>query len=402
MACAGVSFSAQAAETPSFATLLGNAQSVAPQLLGQAAETRAARADAQQARAWINPTLSATAENLGGSQPGAASRREDTYSLTQVFEIGGKRAARIAVEQNRSLAADARERQVRISFATQLAVLYAGAEAAQMRRQIAEAELARAQDDLRAGQALVEAGREAQLRVSLATASVASAQAALESAAANATEALERLSAFVGAPAPFTRIDHPLLTRLAATYPAQGWTAEQSPALTVASAERDAVRSQLAFEQKRWYPDIGVSVGVRKFAGTSENAATIGLSASIPLFDRNRAGISAARERAASADYRVDAARLDANASHRAALAQVAASDKRLAAAEAAEAAAAEAYRLGRIGYDAGKASLPELLAIRRALSDAQTLTVDARLARVQSLATLSMAEGRLVFGEAQ
>jgi cobalt-zinc-cadmium efflux system outer membrane protein len=271
-----------------------------------------------------------------------------------------------------------------------------------MRRQIAEAELARAQDDLRAGQALVEAGREAQLRVSLATASVASAQAALESAAANATEALERLSAFVGAPAPFTRIDHPLLTRLAATYPAQGWTAEQSPALTVASAERDAVRSQLAFEQKRWYPDIGVSVGVRKFAGTSENAATIGLSASIPLFDRNRAGISAARERAASADYRVDAARLDANASHRAALAQVAASDKRLAAAEAAEAAAAEAYRLGRIGYDAGKASLPELLAIRRALSDAQTLTVDARLARVQSLATLSMAEGRLVFGEAQ
>jgi cobalt-zinc-cadmium efflux system outer membrane protein len=54
------------------------------------------------------------------------------------------------------------------------------------------------------------------------------------------------------------------------------------------------------------------------------------------------------------------------------------------------------------VGYDAGKTPLLELLAIRRALAEAQALTIDARLARVRALATLSMAEGRLVFGEAQ
>jgi cobalt-zinc-cadmium efflux system outer membrane protein len=98
---------------------------------------------------------------------------------------------------------------------------------------------------------------------------------------------------------------------------------------------------------------------------------------------------------------RVEAARLDAVASRRAALAQVAASEQRLKATEEGEAAAQDAYRLGRIGYDAGKTALLELLAIRRALSEAQTLTIDARLARVRALTALSMAEGRLVFGEA-
>ena len=79
---------------------------------------------------------------------------------------------------------------------------------------------------------------------------------------------------------------------------------------------------------------------------------------------------------------------------------QVLASVPRLLAAEQGEAAAIEAYRLGRVGYDAGKTPLVELLAIRRALSEAKSLTIEARLDRVRALATLSTAEGRIAFGE--
>jgi len=154
-------------------------------------------------------------------------------------------------------------------------------------------------------------------------------------------------------------------------------------------------------EQKRWIPDVGVSVGMRRFGWTNDKAATIGVSASIPLFDRNRNGVEAARERAAGAAMRVEAARLDAVASRRSALAQVTAAEQRLKATEEGETAALEAYRLGRVGYDAGKTPLLELLAIRRALSEAQERTIDARLARIRALATLSLAEGRLVFKEA-
>ncbi len=62
--------------------------------------------------------------------------------------------------------------------------------------------------------------------------------------------------------------------------------------------------------------------------------------------------------------------------------------------------AAAEAYRLGRIGYDAGKTSLLELLVLRRSLTDAKLLTIDARLAKVRALATLARIDGRFAFGD--
>lgn len=179
------------------------------------------------------------------------------------------------------------------------------------------------------------------------------------------------------------------------------WTPASAPALASAAAERDVFSAQVRLEQKRGMPDIGVSVGMRRFGWSSEKAATIGVSASIPLFDRNQAGVEAARERAAGAALRVEAARLEAAALHRSSIAQVQASDKRLQAALQGELAAADAYRLGRVGYDAGKTALLELLAIRRAWSDATALTIEARLGRVRALATLSLAEGRNVFGEA-
>jgi cobalt-zinc-cadmium efflux system outer membrane protein len=391
----------QAAQTPSFAALLQQSQANAPLLLEQAANRRAASADASQASAWLNPTLSATAENLGAPQSGGVSQRQDTYAITQVFEIGGKRSARIEAEQRKATATGARERQARLAFTGELAVAYATAEAMQQRKAVADAELARANDDLRAAQALVRAGREAELRLAQARASAAAAQAAVQSTSADATETLERLSALAGSAEPFTRIDHPFMVSVATPRPQTDWIPAQSPALASASAERDAVVAQIKVEEQRWVPDLGVTIGVRKFGWTSEKAATIGLSATIPLFDRNKAGIDAAKERASSAAMRLEATRLESVALHRSALAQVQASERRLEAAEEGEIAATEAYRLGRIGYDAGKTPLLELLAIRRALSEAQALTIDARLSRVRALATLSLAEGRNVFGVA-
>lgn len=388
------------AETPSYGALLERAQADAPRMLEQAANVRATEAEARQATAWLNPTLNATYENLGAPTSGGVSQRQDTYAVTQVFELGGKRAARIHAQQGRASAAGARALEASLGFAAELAIAYASAEAMQERRAIAKAELERGNDDLRAAQALVTAGREAALRLAQAKASVAAAQAALQAASANLTEALEHLSALAGVREPFTGIDIPFLATIRPLPTAADWSPEQAPSLAAAAAEHSALAAQVKVEQKRWLPDVGVSLGMRKFGWTGEKAATVGISANIPLFDRNRSGIDAARERATSAAFRVEAARLDIIAARRSALAQVAASEQRVIAAEEGEEAALDAYRLGRIGYDAGKTALVELLAIRRVLAEAQALTIDARLARVRALANLSLAEGRLVFGE--
>ena len=387
-----------AADTPSFGALLQQAQVDAPQLLEQAANVRAAAADVRQAQAWINPTLNVAAENIGVDQ-GGVSQRENTYSVTQVFGIGGKRGARIEAGQRRTLAANALERQTRVGFASELAVAYATAEAMQQRQEVAQAEFARANDDLRAAEALVKAGREAALRLAQARASAAAADAAVQSASAASTAAFARLSALVGAAEPYTRIVHPFL---ATTAPpgATSWSPMDTPALATAAAERDALAAEVRVEEKRWLPDIGLTVGMRKYGYTDAKAATVGVSVSIPLFDRNHGGIDAARERATSAAMRMETVRLEAIAAYRATVAQVAASERRLLAAEQGETAAAEAYRLGRIGYDAGKTPLLEVLAIRRQLSEATERTIEARLDRVRALATLSQAEGRTAFGE--
>lgn len=383
---------------PSFVKMLAQTKGQAPKLLEQAANTRAAQADVRQASAWLNPTFNATAENIGAPLSGGQSQRQDTYAVTQVFEMGGKRAARIDAERGKSSQAQVRERYSYLLFASELALAYATAEAMQQRKEVADAELNRATDDLRATQALVKAGRETELRVMQAQASVASARANAQLAAADTSEALERLSALAGAKESYSTITHPFLSAIAPLSIADQWTPESSPAFNTAITDRAAVEAQVRLEEKRWMPDIGLTVGVRKFGWNNDNAMTIGITANIPLFDRNQSGIDAARERANSAVMRVEAARRDAVANHRSALSQFSASETRLLASEQSETAAMEAYRLGRIGYEAGKTTLPELLAIRRASSEAKTLVIDARLARVRALLALSVAQGRLVF----
>jgi cobalt-zinc-cadmium efflux system outer membrane protein len=206
---------------------------------------------------------------------GGQNQRQDTYVITQTFEIGGKRDARIQAEQLKSAAVGTRARQTRIAYANELAITYATAEAMQQRKEVADAELVRAEDDLRAAQALVKAGREAELRLAQARASVAAAQASVQSASADATEALERLSALVGVTEPFKRIDHPFLASAGVPRQARVWSSDATPAVASAIAERDALTAQVSVEEKRWLPDIGVSVGIRKFGWSSEKAATI-------------------------------------------------------------------------------------------------------------------------------
>ena len=397
---AAITPAAVAAGAPSYGDLLRQALANAPALQEQAASVQAAGAEARQARALPNPSFSALAENLRAPQNNGESQRQDSFTVTQAFETGGKRGARIEAGERGLAAAEARERQTRVTFAANLAVAYATAEAAQQRKALTADELARANDDLRAARALVQAGKEAALRVAQASASVAAAQAGEQAAAADAIEALERLSALAGTTETYTVIDKPFLTGAGAYRRSSGSAPGDAPAVARAAAERDALASQARFEEKRWMPDIGVTAGTRSYGWTGGNGLIVGVTMAIPLFDRNEGNIEAARQRAVAADARLQTARLEATANKRSALAQVTAAGQRVEASMQGETAAAEAYRLGRIGYEGGKTSLFELLAIRRSLAEAKALTIDARLARVRALAALSVADGQIAFGE--
>ncbi|MDF0546356.1 TolC family protein [Sphingobium sp. H39-3-25] len=398
---AGFAAPVSADPAPPYNELLRRSLDQAPALLEQAAKIRAASQDARQARALPNPIAGVEFENIGGSTaPGSSTQPQTTFTLTQPFEIGGKRSARIAAGKAGIAAAEAEGRLVQVDYAARLAIAYATAEATQQRLQLAEDDLVRANEDLRAAGALVQAGKEADLRLAQARASLSAATAVREGAIADLTEALANLSALAGVAEPYSSVDSSFLVSEALSGPVAGPMLDQSPAVAVAKAERDAMAAQMRVEQVKPVPDIGLMGGLRRFGGTGDTSVVVGVTASIPIFNRNGGGIAAAKERQGAAEQRLAGAMLDADAARRTALARVTASQGRLRAAGDGEVAAAEAYRLGRIGYEAGKTSLLELLVLRRSLTDARALTIDARLARISALAALARIDGRIAFGD--
>lgn len=386
---------------PPYIELLRQAQTTSPRLAEARAEIARATGLAQQAGARPNPTLGVEIENFSGSGPYKGSNlAETTASLEQTLELGGKRGARVEAGRAEVEAARRRAAEASAVFAYDLAAAYAGAEAAERRVQFATEALALAEEDARVATALVEAGREADLRRVQAMAAVQAARAGLEEAKAARATAFGGLTALAGAPAPLSSIPSSLLAQADRELTISSPDPLTSPGYLAAQAEREAAARRIRVERTRATPDLSVSVGVRRFQEDDTTAMVAGVSAPFPLFDRNRGNIGAAQAELSAAEARLEAARLDAEADARAGVARIAATDSRLVAAREGERTAEEAYRLTRIGYEGGKLALVELLGARRALADARAQTLDAALERLSAQAALARLQGRAPFGE--
>lgn len=388
-----------AAPAPPFSDLLMQSETTAPRLLEAAAEIEAAAGHARQSKAWPNPELGVEVEDFAGSGVyHGSSQAQTTLSLSEPLELGGQRSARVQAGRAELTAASARGQRARADFIYDLTLAYAMAEVAQSRAVLLAEDLDRAQEDVRQARALVDAGKEGELRAVQAEAAAAGARADLEAARADALETLGRLSSLVGVKEAFTSIGSSLLVRVSGVAPVPERRA-LAPGVLVARSEFDSAERRVQVERKQALPKLSLSVGVRRFAGDDTSAMVGGVSVSLPVFDWNRGAIAAAGAERAAAHARLLAADLDAEAGWRTAVAQQAAAEARLTAAGHGEGAAREAYRLARIGYEAGRSPLLELLSTRRALTDAELRSLEARLARVRAEASLARLAGRVPFG---
>jgi cobalt-zinc-cadmium efflux system outer membrane protein len=407
--CAGLWSFGAAAQTPpheeiapAFPELFRQAEQAAPRLRALEADVDAARGRARQASAWPNPFLGVDIEDVSGS--GAyrgSSRSQTTVSLSEPLEIAGQRGARKAAGAAGVRSAESQRLLARLDFAYDLAVAYAQAEAAQIRVTVLTEGLGRAQEDLRSARAMVNAGKEADLRAVQADAAAAAAQADLDGAHADSIGALARLSSLAGSDRTFTGVTESLLR---GTTPPPGALAigelQDTPAVRAAMAERDVAEKRLIVERKRAIPTPAISVGTRKYNAEDAHAWVFGISVPLPLLNLNRGEIAAASAELRAAEARESATRLEVQAEARGAVAQLQAADSRRLAADQAETAAREAYRLARIAYEAGRSPLMELLTSRRVLSESQSRALDARVARVAAQAALARLAGQTPFVE--
>ena len=167
-------------------------------------------------------------------------------------------------------------------------------------------------------------------------------------------------------------------------------------------AELDTASRLVTVEQRRARPDVTAAVGMRRYRETDDEAFTVGIELTVPLFDRNRGGIRAAYAEQRAAEARLIAQKQAVQAERLGAEAALAASNSRTRAADSGVAAAEEAYRLSRIGFEAGRISQLELRSTRTALIASRNAAVDARIARVLAEIDLARLEGRAPFGESK
>ncbi|MBA4226058.1 MAG: transporter [Hyphomonas sp.] len=386
---------AWAEPAPPFAQLVEQIEQ-APASREAAALEDAASARVLQARARPNPIIGIETENvLGSGLYSGFSNAETTLSVSQDLELWNRRGVRIGAARAEADAAAVRRDLAVTDAVGRLATVYAEAEAAQRRFQLAEEALELTLADTNASLAQVEEGRQPRLRAVQAEAEAASARATLDEARADMDAAFVSLTVMAMLSSPVTAVADSLLDRTEVlTAPSN----EQAPAIKAAEAERLAAERRIRVERSLGRPDVTANVGVRRSQMDDATSFTLGFSLPLPFFDQNRGNIQAAQAELRATEARLEAARQDVRAQQGAAVARLKASASRVSAADAGVASAEEAYQLSRIGFESGRISQLELLTSRSALISARTAAVDARLARAGAEIDLARLEGRTPF----
>jgi outer membrane protein, heavy metal efflux system len=325
-------------------------------------EVRAREAQMLQTGLLPNPEFSVLMEDVGGSGGfRGVQQTQTTITLSQLIELGGKRAARMqATSLTRDLAGWDYEVR-RIETLTQVSQAFTETLAAQQRQRLAEELVNLAEEVARSVIEKVKAGKVSPIEETKANIALSSvrieqerARLALEAARTNlaatwgsTTARLNRAEGDLDQVAPLPRLES-LVERVARNPVLARWAAEM--------AQRQAL---VQVERANAIPDITINGGYRRLNETDDNSLVFGVSVPLPLFNRNQGSIVEARHRLAkaeaerrAAEVRVTSALSDAYKALATAHAEaVSLKANVLPAAQSAFDGINEGYRLGKFGY---------------------------------------------------
>lgn len=393
MAAALVTATPALAEPITLEAAIERALANQPRIAAAEARVAAAEARARQAGVAPNPELSFEVENFAGNGPFRRfDSTETTLALSQRLEVGGQRSARQAVAAGeRDVAALALVRE-RIDLVHDVELAFADLLAATDRATQARENAAQAASLANTARILVEAGRDPPLRQLRAEAALAEARAAEVEAFSAMLATRRNLAVLVAS-------DDPDMTATAGSLQPRGFL--DDPAFIgiderLADAERRVAAARVTLAQSAATPDVTVSGGLRRFNDGRDTALVAGVSLPIPIRDRNRGGIDAARADVTAAEFQAERVRAEARRDRVQAQMLVESAEARLAALEGPGLAQAEeAVRLAQIGYNAGRFSLLELLDAQGALNTARLSIINARLDRARAIAALRRAQAQ-------
>lgn len=241
-----------------------------------------------------NPAIGLEVENFPGTgSRSGADATETTLQLSQVIELGGKRARRLAEARlSGDLAAWDYETR-RLDVLAETTQRFIEVVAAQERLALAGEALKLAKSELAAVAERVEAARVSAVEQKRAEIVVARAEIEREHADHSLLSARKNLAASWGS-------ESPVFTAARADFFATGRTEAfgslmarigTNPDLARFATEARLREAQLALARTGAVQDVTVSAGIRQFADANEYAGVVGVSVPLPFFDRGQADV---------------------------------------------------------------------------------------------------------------
>jgi cobalt-zinc-cadmium efflux system outer membrane protein len=283
-----------------------------PELAVSRFELTAAQARVLQADRRINPGISLELENFAGSgNTQGTDALESTLAFSQVIELGGKRDLRRSIAEADSdlITLDLRAQQ--LDLLAEVTRRYIEVVAAQERARFADENASLTQKTLEAIAGRVKAARspiaeESRARIALTRAQIDQRQAAL---------ALE--TARSGLSLTWGRVDAQFSSATADLFafePLESFESfaakiERSPDIARFASDARLRDAEVRLAQAQVRPDITLSVGVRNFRDTGDNALVVGFSMPLAIYDRNPGGIREAQVRRAQSDAQLAASK---------------------------------------------------------------------------------------------
>ena len=341
-----------------------------PELAAATHELGAADGALRQAGAARNPELSLLIEDQ------QAATRSTTLQWSQPLELGGKRAARVAVAALGRDGADAALAARRANVTAAVMADFAQAQLAQERSRLALATLELARLASAAAAKRVAAGKISPVEESKARVAEAGVRLELSQAKAELLRARGKLASNWGATTvQFASVETamvepappPTLAQLTARL-------ERAPQMARARSELARSQAELRLEKARRTPDVTLLLGAKRNAELGRNQAIFGLSVPLPLFDSNQGNVQAAASRSEQARSELDATAVRLHGQ------LLAAHGSWTGATEQAQLyrdeilpGATSAYAAAVKGFEFGKFSFLEVLDAQRTLFDAQS-----------------------------
>jgi len=265
-----------------------------------------------QAGALPNPDISAEVDNVAGSGPYSGTQSaETTLQLGQLVELGGKRAARIAIGSAGIEAAQWQRAALRLELLSEAASTYFTALGAQRRIDVLGVQITGIDRLTPLLQRRVEAGASSPAETARSIVAGDLVKAERERARVTLNGSRRELAALMGLSSPDFGALRGDLARIASPPPFRTIlnTLNDNPQLvrwTAVRAQRDA---ELLAARLKAVPDVRVTAGWKHYRDTGDDAVRLGLSVQLPVFDQNRGGIIEAQEARSKADAEQNAAR---------------------------------------------------------------------------------------------